>query len=232
MASSSALPMWCCVLRLSEAHRTTKSLAPRSSCRSDGGTRRSSGSADRNRGLRLVAPDLHPERPRGHRQLAADRAVPYDPEPLAAQHVRIEGIAFQPSSLALALSQEGGSARAWNRGQGVLGHRRRVRARRVREQDAAFGHRAEREVLDAGRDAVHPAEAPGLHQPPEQRLLHPRHGHLERVRYAVEQGGVVVGNEFGAILGRRVELSAIPVEEEPWQCHRGNGLRGHVGPKA
>jgi hypothetical protein len=174
-------------------------------------------------------PDFHPERSSGGCELASDGAVPNDAESLAAQHRHLEGASIDPSAIALPFEPGGESASEHDhRRERVLGHRRRVRARRVREQDVAFRHALERMVLDAGRDAVDPPDLRSLDQSLEKRGIHPGHEHVDRVRRTFEEGGFVVGDELGSILGRRLHLRSVSVQEEAGQDDGDGVLGAHV----
>lgn len=122
----------------------------------------------------LRGPDLHPERPGRGGELTADRAVPDDPQALPAEDRAPERVAVEPSTLALTVEpRRQAPAEHDDRRERVLRHRGRVRAGRVREEDAALRHRLEGEVFDAGRDAVDPADAGRRDRPLQQSAVDP-----------------------------------------------------------
>ena len=214
-----------CVLRLSEAHRTTTSLAAEELVL--GPTRRPPG--DRavgrqgDRGLRLVAQTLHPQRPRGRGQLAPDGAVPDDPEPLAAQDVRFEG----PGLPAIVRSRWPSSHAGRLRTSMIIAASV-YSAIAVAYAPAEFVSRMpcrprpEWKVLDARGDAVRPADTRSARSGVPTSLRRCR----SRPPPALDgvpstRRWIVVGDQHGAILGRRVELRAIPVEEEAGSATEG-----------
>ena len=201
IVSSSAAPITCRVLgsatRTSRRRRTSAS----SSGSSVAASRRSSGSADTNNGLRFVA---HTSIPSARAAVASSRpTAPYPtmPSRLPRRTVPSKASAVEPSPFALTVEPGGQVPREHDhRRHRVLGHRGGVRARRVREQDRALGHPGEREVLDAGGDAVDPMDArePEIARSSSDPSI-PVTTISRSAGMALGEVGVVVGDEVGAV---------------------------------